>query len=88
MDALKKIFPLSWKYTKDIKDLIIGIVVYILAGVIAGLLIGIATKIAGWIPFLGGLLAWAIGIVGSLIGIYVLVGIILQILVFCKVIKD
>ena len=27
MDALKKIFPLSWKYTKDVANLIIGIIV-------------------------------------------------------------
>ena len=33
MDALKKIFPLSWKYTKDVANLIIGIIVYIVVGI-------------------------------------------------------
>ena len=33
MDALKKIFPLSWKYTKDVANLIIGIIIYIVVGI-------------------------------------------------------
>ena len=88
MEFLKKLFPLSWKFTKDVANLIIGIVVYVIAGIVAGALITVATMITGWIPALGKLIAWALGVVGSLIGIYVLVGIIVLILVYCKVIKD
>ena len=86
MDALKKLFPLSFKYTKDVPNLIIGILIQIVVGAIAGALIFLATMITGWIPVAGALLGWVLGIVGSLIGIYVLAGIIIQILAFCKVI--
>ena len=39
MDALKKIFPLSWKYTKDVANLLIGIIIYIVVGIVAGVVI-------------------------------------------------
>ncbi len=86
MEALKKIFPLSWKYTKDVPNLIIGILVYILVGFVASIAIGVATFIGNILPIVGGIIAWLLGIVGSLIGVYVLAGIIIQILVFTKVI--
>ena len=88
MEALKKIFPLSWKYTNDVSNLIIGILVYIVVGIAAGALIALATFITGWIPVLGGILAWALRLIGSLIGIYTLAGIIILLLVYFKVIKD
>ena len=88
MDALKKIFPLSFKFTKDVPNLIIGIILYILVGIVAGAVIGLSTLITAWIPVLGLLIAWALGIVGSLVGVYTLAGIVIQILVFAKVIKE
>ena len=88
MDTLKKFFPLSWEYTKDAANLIVGIIIYILVGIVAGALITLSTFITGWLPVVGPVIAWALGIVSGLIGLYVLVGIILQILVFAKVIKD
>ena len=88
MEALKKIFPLSWKYTKDVANLIIGIILYVVVGIVAGALIALSTLLIGWIPVVGWLVAWALGVVGSLIGVYVLAGIVIQILVFAKVIKD
>lgn len=88
METLKKFFPLSWKYTKDVSNLIIGIIIYVVAAILAGALIALATLLVGWIPLVGWLVAWALGLVGSLIGVYVLAGIVIQILVFTKVIKD
>lgn len=87
MDALKKIFPLSFKYTKDVPNLIIGIILQILAIAVMAVLIWLATAIVGWIPVIGAIIGWALGIVSSLLGLYCLVGIIIQILVFAKVIK-
>lgn len=88
MDLLKKIFPLSWKFKADLTNFIIGIIIYIIAGAIAGLLIWVPTFIANLVPVVGGLLAAVIGAVGGLIELYVLIGIVLQILLFAKVIKD
>jgi len=79
MDALKKIFPLSFKFAKDVANLIIGILIYVVIGAIAPAILGIL----GFLPVIG----WILGIVSSLVGIYCLAGIIIQILVFAKVIK-
>ena len=38
METLKKYFPMSWKYTKDVPNLIKGILIYVVAGLIAGLI--------------------------------------------------
>ena len=88
METLKKFFPLSFKRTDTVANLIVGILIYLVVGIVAGALIWLATAIVGWIPVIGTIIGWALGIVSSLIGLYVLAGIIIQILVFCKVIKD
>lgn len=88
MKTLKKLFPLSWKYTKDVPNFIIGIIIQAVASILAGAVISLATMLVNWIPAVGGLLAWLLGIVGSLVGLYFLAGIVIQILVFTKVIKD
>lgn len=88
METLKKIFPLSWKYTKDVANLIIGILIYLVVGIIAGVLIALSTLITGWIPVVGFIIGLVLGLASSLIGVYVLAGIVIQILVFAKVIKD
>lgn len=87
MDTLKKFFPLSFKYTKDVANLIIGIIIYVLVGAVAGACIALATLLTVWIPLVGAIIGWALGIISSLVGIYVLAGIVIQILVFAKVIK-
>lgn len=88
MDFIKKFWGLSWKFSKDVPNLIIGIIVYLCLGFIVGLAIWLATALTGWIPVVGALIAWVLGVVSSLTGVYSLIGLILLILVFCKVIKD
>ena len=79
METLKKIFPLSFKYTKSVADLVIGILIYLVVGLIGGLIIGLTALI----PIVNILC----GIAGGLLDLYVVAGIVIQILVFCKVIK-
>ena len=79
MDMLKKFFPLSFKYTDSVANLIIGIIIYLVAGAVAGAVIGL---LAG-IPIVG----FIFGLIGSQLGIYVTAGIVIQVLVFCKVLK-
>ncbi len=88
METLKKFFPLSFKRTDSIGNLIVGILLYLLVGIVAGALIWLATLIVGWLPVVGALIGWALGVVGGLVELYILAGIIIQILVFAKVIKD
>ncbi|MBQ2827565.1 MAG: hypothetical protein IJF13_10095 [Clostridia bacterium] len=78
MDVLKKLFPLSFK-AKDIVSLIIYIVIYLVVGIVAGVLIGV---LAGF-PIIGIIFA----LVGSLIDLYVLVGIVLEVLYFLNILK-
>ena len=86
MDTLKKFFPRAFKAT-DVKELIIAIVIYAIIDIVCGAVIGLAAGVLALIPFIGLILAWALGVVGSLVGVYALVGIVLSILVFLKVIK-
>lgn len=88
MDILQKLFPLSFKKMSEVKELIIAIVVYLVVAILAGVAIFLATLIVGWIPVLGALIGWLLGIVGAIIDLYALVGIILVILVYTKIIKD
>lgn len=88
MDSLKKLFPLSFQRTDSAGNLILGILLYLVIGILAGALIWLATALVSWIPVLGAVLGWALGVVSALIELYVLAGIVIQILVFCKVLKD
>ena len=88
METLKKLFPLSWKYTKDVANLIIGILIYLVVGLLAGAVIALSALIVGWIPVIGTLVGVILGLIGGIVDIYVLAGIVIQILVFTKIIKD
>ena len=79
MDTLKKIFPYSFKAKKDIAALIINLLIYIVVGAVVGVLIGILAKI----PVLG----LIFGLVGGLVDLYVLVGAVLSVLDYLKVLK-
>lgn len=87
METLKKFFPLSFRRTDSVGNLIVGILIYLVLGVAVGAVITLSTLLVGWIPVVGALIGWALGVVSSLAGIYVLAGIVIQILVFAKVIK-
>lgn len=88
MDMLKKLFPLSFKFSNDVANLIIGIIIYVIFAVIVGALIALANFLVGWIPLAGDLIALALKLVSSLIEIYVLAGIVILVLSFTKVLKD
>ncbi len=78
MDMLKKIFPFSFK-SKEVKDLVINIVIYLVASIVGGWLLGLL----GGIPLLGVIF----DLIGSLFGLYCLVGIVLAVLDFFKILK-
>ncbi len=79
MNTLKKLFPYSFKAKKDIGALIVNIIIYLVFDIIAGVVIGLLSGL----PLIG----WAFGLVGSVLGLYVTVGLILSILDYFKVIK-
>lgn len=78
METLKKIFPQAFK-VGDVASLIVTILIYILFDVVAGAIIGLLSKL-----YIVGIL---FSILGTLVGIYATAGIVLAILVFCKVLK-
>ena len=80
MDLLKTIFPFSFNKKINATALVIHILIYIVAGAIVGLL----TWVLSLIPAVGGFLA---GIVGAVGGLYVLIGIVLSVLDYLKVLK-
>lgn len=78
MDQIKKFFPQAFKAT-DVAPLIVALVIYVLIDIVCGFVIGLLAKL----PIIG----FLFGLLGSLVGLYALVGIVLSILVFVKVIK-
>jgi hypothetical protein len=75
---LRKIFPHAMG-ARDLKGLIIAIVIYAVVSFVGGIIHGLV----GGIPLVG----MVIGVIGWLLGIYCTVGIIISILVFFKVVK-
>lgn len=75
----KKIFPLSLKAAENVTTFILIIVAYLVAPSVLAFVFGLLS----WIPVLGIILS----LISWLFGIYCLVGLILAILVFAKVVK-
>ena len=78
MDTLKKFFPHAFKST-DVKPFIISLIVYVLIDIVCGFVIGLLAKL----PIVGIIFS----LLGSLVGLYALIGVVLCILVFVKVVK-
>lgn len=78
MDAVKKYFPQAFS-AKDVKSLIIALVIYAVIAFVGGLVLGLL----GIIPIIG----FIASVIGWVLRIYCAVGIILAILVFLKVIQ-
>ena len=78
MDMAKKYFPHAF-CAKELNSFIITLVVYILIDVICGFVIGLLAKIK--------LIGIIFSILGTVVGLYALIGIVLAVLVFLKVIE-
>jgi len=80
MDFLKTLWPTPFKIKpKNVASFLVQLLIFVVVVALVGVLIGILKDI----PIIG----WVFGIVGSLIGIYNIVGIVLCILVFADVLK-
>ena len=82
MDILKKLFPLSFKMTGSVSNLVIGAIIYVVVGIVGGAALGLIGLLQ--LPLLGALL----GIVGAVIDLYVVGGIVVMFLYHFKVLKD
>ena len=78
MDILKKAYPHAFK-ANELKDFIVALIIYVLIDAVCGAVIGLLAQI----PLIG----LVFSILGSLIGLYALIGIVLSVLVFAKVLK-
>ena len=84
---MKNYFPLSFKYSKDLVSMIIGIIVYLVVAAVAGLLIWVAGLLGGWIPVAGAILGWILRIVSIIVEVYTVAGIVILVLAFLKIVK-
>ena len=83
MDILKKIFPLSFKFHGDTNKLVTGILIYVILGILIGSVgVGLLTALIP-IP----LIDWLLGTIATLVGVYTVFGIIIEVLVQCKLLK-
>lgn len=79
MDKLKLLFPISFKYADSVANLIIGILIYVVGSAIAG-------AILGWLSIIP-IVGLIFSLMGSVLGIYCLAGIVIEVLLFAKVLK-
>ena len=79
MDMLKKFFPLAFRAKKDVAALVINIIIHLVADAVAGIIIGV---LAG-LPLIG----WLFAAVGSLLGLYFTISLVLSILDYFKILK-
>ena len=79
MDTLIKFFPYSFKEKKDVAALIVNILAYI----VVGFAVGVVGALLGLVPFVG----FLITILVSAVDLYILIGIVLSVLDYLKVIK-
>ena len=78
MDFLKKFWPNAFK-ANELAAFIIALIIYIVIDVVCGFVIGLLAQL----PIIG----FIFSLLGSLVGLYAFIGIILSILVFAKVLK-
>ncbi len=78
MDIIRKVFPYSLG-AKEIKEVVIKILVYLVVGVVVGFFIGILTKI----PLLGLIFS----LVGAVVDLYCFVGIVIAVLDYIGALK-
>ena len=85
MNALRKIFPLSFKMSKSTGAFIAGLVIFLFAPFIIGTLI----ILPGLIPWIGWILwmPWASWIASVLLPLYGEVSLVLLILDYCKALE-
>ncbi|MBQ8387511.1 MAG: hypothetical protein IJX46_01120 [Clostridia bacterium] len=83
---LKKLFPVSFG-TKDVTALVIRTIIYILLAIVAGAIVALATMLVGWIPVVGAIIGWALGVIGSILGLYFLAAIVVLFLAHFNVVK-
>ena len=88
MEILKKFWPYSFKVEKkNVSSLVVNLIVWVVGAFIAGVILWLATALTGWIPVVGALIGIIVGIIGSAVELYSLIGIVLAILVFVDVLK-
>ena len=78
MGFIKSLFPQAMQ-AKDLKGLLIAILIYVIVNFVGGFVLGLLSKI----PLLG----FVFGLVGWVLSIYCAVGIIVAILVFFNIVK-
>ena len=83
---LKTLFPVSFG-TKDVTALVIRTIIYILLAIVAGAIVALATMLVGWIPVVGAIVGWVLGVIGSILGLYFLAAIVVLFLAHFNVVK-
>jgi hypothetical protein len=74
-------WPFAAKAKDGVVGFIIALIIFVVIGAVGGWIIGFLT---GLVPKL---LAWVLGIAGSIISLYCFIGLVLSILVFLGIVK-
>jgi hypothetical protein len=80
MDVLKKIFPLSFRFTGSVSNLVIGVIIYVVISAVLGVALGFLAQFP--------LMKLVADLTSSLVGIYTTGGIVIMFLYHFHVLKD
>ena len=84
---VKKSLPFKFSCKEETGNLIVCIAGYVIACILLGLIFGLLGYLLGPIPVVGAVVGVLMYIIGSVVELYCLAGIVLNILIFTKVIK-
>ncbi len=87
MDFLKKFWPFSFKNNDCVKNLVIGVILYVVAAIVAGVIIGISAVLLAPLGAVGAIISIPLSLIGYVIELYVTAGIVFKFLAYFKVFK-
>ncbi len=80
MEILKKLFPLSFRFTGSVANLVIGVLIYLAASAVLGVVLGFL----GLLP----LMKLVADLTSAVVGVYSTGGIVIMFLYHFNVLKD
>lgn len=98
MNSLKKLFPISWYFKKDVTSVLLGMLIYFGAMVVINILFSIISTVAiniifDVVPFdmrtmVGTIVATVFSVIVKFAELYIAIGVLLEVLLFSNVIKS
>ena len=88
MNILRKYFPLSFRKLYNVADLVVCVIIYVVAALVSTAILGVTAYFLTFLPVIGPVAAWTVGILGTSANLYCVGGAVIAILYYNNVLKD